>query len=206
MRLESIPLPSRMQSLPRDHRGYPIPYVIIHDAKGCPMFVANDSLKQRDCVYGRLCPICGSKLDSDYWFVGGPGSGLDPQGVYLDSAMHHECMTYALMVCPYLAMRGYKPPDSDILIPKLEKRLGNDDRIFYDPTVDMATPTVFVAVMAHSFAARERGYPESPYLIPERPYHAVEFWRHGQRLTTEEGLESIVAIPGLDLDALRLVR
>src|SRR5436190_18407869 len=102
-----IPIPKKMKALGKDERGYPIPYIVLRDANNKPNFAANNTLRQLKSLVEKRCPICGSKLDQLLWFVGGPLSAFHEHGKYLDTAMHYECMTYALQVCPYLAAPHY---------------------------------------------------------------------------------------------------
>jgi len=103
-RIEKSP---RIASLPRDSRGFPVPYNVLHLEGREPDFTANNSEITEDCMQNGLCSICGGSLGTDVWFVGGPRSAFDPRGSYKDPPVHHECGTFALQVCPYLAVRSY---------------------------------------------------------------------------------------------------
>src|SRR5215472_13925800 len=96
-------VPSRMAHLPLDPRGYPIPANVYRDAQGRPHFTINDDRKRLEQLRRDACPICDQSLYIGRWFVGGPLSAFHPNGAYIDLPMHHECATYALQVCPYLA-------------------------------------------------------------------------------------------------------
>jgi hypothetical protein len=67
-----IPMPPRIEKLPRDERGYPIPWNVLRDVDGKPIFTANDSAKHMRAIYEALCPICGERTGKWKWFVGGP--------------------------------------------------------------------------------------------------------------------------------------
>lgn len=196
------PVPDLMKLLPV-HRGFPVPYIVQYDNKGIPLFTVNDAAKQYRCTTRKLCPICGTRLGKELWYVGGPGSAFDPNGIYFDSAMHHECMTYAMKVCPYLAVRQYSS-DMEKRLPALEKRVTG--AVMNDPTVDPTKPVVFVAVMSYGRTVA-RGGPLSYYSKPLRPYHGVEFWKDGLRLPHKYGkdLASIVVSPTYVDAALRLI-
>ena len=68
---KSIPIPKRMKALARDARGYPVPFIVVRDSEGLPVFAANDSVRQRKALYEKRCPICGTTLDRIFWLVGG---------------------------------------------------------------------------------------------------------------------------------------
>lgn len=199
----AIPMPDRIARLPRDKRGYPVPYVVARDPQGAPLFIVNDSKVQGRCIHKKLCPICGERLTKELWFAGGPRSAFDPHGHYMDSAMHHECCTYAMQVCPYMAMPKYHATEPEAKIAHLELRAGT---LLFDHTQDSTRPAVMVVVMTYgqSLSAPE-GTLTNPYIAPLRPYHAVEFWRHGARVPDAEGLAILREIPELDLSALRLI-
>jgi hypothetical protein len=195
------PIPERMASLPRDRRGLPIPVVVARDREGLPQFAVNDSLVSRQCVARKLCPICGQRLTKELWFAGGPGSAFHPGGAYFDPAMHHECMAFALQSCPYLALPNYVSKMA-AKMPVLEKQMC--DELLVDPSVDPDRPLVFVAVMAFGQSVEEWG--RFSHLQPLRPYHAVEFWRHGQQLSFDEGLQIVCKNREYDLaGCLRLI-
>ena len=46
----SIPVPARMQQLPRDQRGYPVPVIVLRDNSGRPHFTMNDEAKRQRII------------------------------------------------------------------------------------------------------------------------------------------------------------
>jgi hypothetical protein len=169
-----IPVPERMAHLERDARGYPIPWIVMRDLDGRPHFTINDTLKVERALKEERCAICGGKLFRGRWFLGGPAAAFHPNGAYIDPPLHHECMTFAVQVCPYLARRNYSGR-IDALTVDPAKIAGM--AIFMDETQDPTRPEYFVAVMAIGQTVTESGY-----LQPKRPYRAVEVWRHGVKL------------------------
>jgi len=201
-----IEVPARMAHLPRDARGYPVPVVVKRDESGRPLFIVNDAEVIQRCIKRKLCSICGARMVREFWFAGGPGSAFDPRGMYLDPPMHHECLTFALQTCPYLASPVRRAYVDAAAVEKLAARVGGGDKLLLDPTVDEERPDPFVAVMSYGVSVRGGSLGKERYLVPLRPYHAVEFWRHGERLSFGDGLAAIAKIRGLDLSALRLMR
>lgn len=198
-----VPMPERIARLPRDRRGYPIPVIVTYDTQGLPLFTVNDSAVHRKCVNKKLCAICGERLTKELWFAGGPQSALHPHGMYFDSAMHHECVTYAMQVCPYLGTSRFHGL-SDATRTKLQGRMAVP---LVDVTVIPEKPELFVVVMAYGQSVQASSEePTLRYIKPLRPYHAVEYWQTGKQLSAAEGLAMIEKIPELDLSALRLVR
>ena len=189
----SVPLPERMQKLDRDRRGLPIPFLVVRDPGGGAHFTMNDEIKRQRCLKEDLCAICGQKLFRGKWYVGGPLSAFHPNGRYVDTPLHHDCMEYALQVCPYLAAPKYTGRLEDSTFDS-EKYPGNV--VIVDETMDPTRPPIFVGVMAIGHRLSRNGIHQ--YLQPNKPYRAVQYWRRGERISEREG-EAIAM--GLLLDA-----
>jgi hypothetical protein len=182
-----VELPTRMQKLEKDHRGYPVPFIVLRDKAGEPHFTINDDRKLFYVLEHDLCGICGQKLLRGRWFVGGPLSAFHPQGAYLDGPLHHECMTYALQVCPYLVASKYLKR-VDVATLKAEER----EMILIDPTALPYRPKVFVAVMAVGQTVLVS--PPQPKYKPNRPYRAVEFWLNGKQISKDQGAQIVADV------------
>jgi len=101
-------VPDRIARLPRDPRGFPIPWNVLRTEDGATaFFTVNDDRKAWRALREGLCPLCGERLGRWLWFVGGPRSAFDPSGYYIDLPGHRECMEFALRTCPYLAAPKY---------------------------------------------------------------------------------------------------
>lgn len=184
-----------MQKLERDARGYPVPFNILRDSDGRPHFTINDHVKAGICVNERRCPICGDPNDATLWFAGGPLSAFHPAGCYIDQPMHHECVQYAMKVCPYLAAPKYMGRiDAGTLDPeKLPKGM-----VTVDPTMIARRPDVFVLVEARTYSLSKN---ETPFLhLYPQGRGRVEFWRKGEQITYEDAK---VFVPELQLAAQR---
>jgi hypothetical protein len=177
-----VKIPKLMRHLPKDPRGYPIPMTVFRDKDNKPHFAINDSSIRAGLIIKDCCPICGNPLHPKKWFVGGPVSAFDPNGAYIDPAMHYQCMAYALQVCPYLAAPNYtKRIDNKTLkagaIP--------DSLIFINNTMLPDRPEIFVAVECSSYDMTIK--PLEIYLRPKRPYSSIEYWRYGKKLRPPPG-------------------
>jgi hypothetical protein len=187
------PIPERMQHLPKDRRGYPIPALVFVDPAGKPHFTVNNEAKRQQQIARDACPICDKVLLRGRWFVGGPMSAFHPNGCYIDTGMHYECMEYACKVCPWLAAPNYDGRIDDKTIDPNDK----SHMIINDPTLIPERPSLFVAVMTTktTFSVHPVGG-HVLYLTPGRPYKIVEFWQHGIRLSANDGLRlSAEAVP-----------
>lgn len=176
--------PECIRALPRDRRGYPIPYVVLVDADGVPDFVVNDAAKTLQVALERLCAICGEGLPEHPWFGGGPGNALlnGDVAVYIDGPMHRECLHFALRVCPHLAGKLLKP----VALKAITDRLDRQGIRTVDNTVIPGTPPVFVAVQAWAYSFEPRSFDHQIYAV-RKPFRKTEYWTHGAMLPRDEG-------------------
>jgi hypothetical protein len=164
-------IPARMQGLPRDSRGYLVPFVVMIDQGGAAHFALNAEEKKVACRVHDLCGICGQKLLRGRWFTQGPGSALHATGAYIDPPMHGECIAYALRVCPYLAAPKY------MRMIAMAQAEAVPDRTFINHTPGQTRPSYFVAVMATGQRLNLFGH-----YVPRRPYARIQIWQHGVKL------------------------
>lgn len=177
---KEVPIPPRMRNLPLDKRGYPIPYTVLVEG-GDVFFTINREDLRMKCLREDRCPICGTKLFRGRWFVGGPGSGLLPNGSYRDPPMHDECAHYALKVCPWLVVTEYDKRISHLFEPQTVATV--------DPTVIPDKPPLFVALMAVSQDIISVMTPEGAqiHIRPKGTFRKREYWRGGEQLSQAEG-------------------
>ena len=186
-------MPPRIARLPRDSRGYPIPWNVLRASDGTPFFTINDDTKASKAIRLGLCPICGGELGRWRWFVGGPRSAFDPHGWYLDLPGHRECMEYALQACPYLATPKYLGR-VDVIHPE---KLPPEARLLIDETIIPDRPELFVAACGTGIELQEReeGLIQ-PYVRPRRPLVDYTFWHHGQQIPLHRAMPILRGIFG----------
>lgn len=126
-RLAAVTMPSRIATLPRDKRGYPIPAFIdrkADKADGEPDFrIMNPHFLGR-CVKQRRCWICGQILGRYQTFTIGPMCAVNRNTA--EPPGHLDCAIYSARVCPFLSnpdMRriDHNMPDTQgagIMIPR----------------------------------------------------------------------------------------
>lgn len=169
-----VEVPYLMRALPKDHRGYPIPVVVLIDRDGKSHFAVNDHAKSHSCMLMRLCHICGGPLRKGrYYFVGGPLSA--GHGQYMDGPMHEQCGRYALRVCPYLAA------------PRYSQRIdyGTLDKAylqwtFKDPLHTDERPEKFGFGRADRYTLVQMGI-NFRYQV-KLPWLGLEWWKDGERI------------------------
>jgi hypothetical protein len=97
-----LPPPPSMQFLPKDHRGYVVPFFVAW-IDGKPDFRILDPQKMRRCVHERLCWLCGGPLkERTVAYVIGPMCAINRTSA--EPPSHVECGEYAAKVCPFLTM------------------------------------------------------------------------------------------------------
>lgn len=105
----TIEIPDRMRGLPRDHRGFVVPYFvawldeagkICEAGKGTPDFRVIDTRKYERCIIGKRCWLCGQTMGVRVAFVIGPMCSVTR--VTSEPGCHLWCARYAVQVCPFL--------------------------------------------------------------------------------------------------------
>lgn len=187
MNPRDVELPKALRSLPKDQRGYPIPFIVLRDRHGNPHFTINDDRKVRSCITLKKCSICGRRIDGGFWFIGGPKSFFHPNGAFIDPPLHEECGRYALQVCPFLGAPKYTGRiDAGTLQPG--DMPDHVSTTMIDTTMEPGRPTVFCFGRTESYGASDRG--SIRYLFPAGWTH-YEFWSKGVQLPMEQGMKMV---------------
>jgi hypothetical protein len=93
-------LPARIAKLPRDSRGYPVPWFCSWNPDGTPNFQTADGDKSILAIKNSLCWVCGERLGRHLSFVIGPMCLINR--VSAEPPHHRECSEFSLRVCPFL--------------------------------------------------------------------------------------------------------
>lgn len=168
----AITVPPLMRDLPRDPRGLPITFTSIKMPDGRYDFTRADMVKWLECVVGRTCGLCGKTLPKRIWFIGGPLSMTNR--IFFDLAMHEDCARYALLVCPYLAVKSYTQAKKrniaegdGILSRELESSNSTKPAVFGLAVTDGYTPIRFQG---------------DALVQAKRWIREIEWWDAGQRV------------------------
>lgn len=97
---DSIETPARIAKMPKDQRGYFVPW-FVQWIDGVPDFRVVDFSKLPRAVNERLCWICGEPLGRFKAFVIGPMCAINR--ISAEPPSHRECAVYAAQVCPFLS-------------------------------------------------------------------------------------------------------
>lgn len=153
--------PTSFRGLQTDHRGYPVPYVVMQDP---PKLAVIDPRRFHECAQLKLCGVCGRRLGNKKWFLGGESSSTCR--LFTFPAQHEECARYALRACPFITN------------PKMKYgKVGSQERA--NPNVDLNRPD-------HWFLLRTSGYKvvvDSGWqLVKANDWDYLECWKNGLRI------------------------
>lgn len=120
LRPELPPLPERMQKLPLDHRGYPVPWFVAWTDDGKPLFQVMDSAKLVRAIKQRLCWVCGEPLGRYFAFVIGPMCAINR--ISGEPPSHRDCAVFSATACPFLTRP--KMVRNEVAIDRAEEAFG----------------------------------------------------------------------------------
>jgi hypothetical protein len=125
LRVGLPPLPDRMKYLPRDDRGFPVPWFVqwtdlVSDrptpfGEGRPRFNVVDAAKWERAIREKRCWICGERLGARRTFVVGPIAAINR--CTAEPPAHNDCALFAAQACPFLVrprMTRLPKPEGDI--------------------------------------------------------------------------------------------
>lgn len=103
--------PTNIKALPRDPRGYPIPYFVATLPDGTRDLRFASEERQVACINHRLCWVCGKRLNVQMVLLGGPLSIGNKK--HSDFACHPSCAEFSVKHCPHLNNAKAKYRDND---------------------------------------------------------------------------------------------
>jgi hypothetical protein len=174
---EGLPLPpARMQTLPTDARGYPVPWFVWWDGDK-PDFRVIGPGKIAEAVRFRKCWVCGSTLGRYLTFLIGPMCAVNRNTA--EPPAHRECAEYAARTCPFLTL------------PKAQRRESNlPQEIVVDPLMIKRNPGVAVCWTTLSYHIR---HVEAGVLFGLGDPVDLSWWARGRPADRAEILDSITS-------------
>lgn len=115
------PMSPRIARLPRDHRGFPVPWFVqwyegdgvpTEPGIGRPDFRVIDSRKMNLAVRQRRCWICGQPLGVRLAFTIGPMCAINR--TISEPPSHFECAEFSAKACPFLAQPRMRRNEKDL--------------------------------------------------------------------------------------------
>lgn len=180
--------PARIAKLPKDARGYHVPWFVAWPG-GVPDFRVIDGHKLPRAVFERLCWVCGEPLGRYLAFTIGPMCAVNR--ISAEPPSHRECAEYSAKVCPFLS--NPKAVRRDTHKPEEAKDLP-DNAIRRNPGVTLVWVTKGYTVL------RE---PDGMLFRLDDPVDTV-WYCEGQPATREAVLASLASgLPILQAEAVR---
>ena len=178
-------IPPDLRDNDRDRRGLPIPFVVYRDVKGAPHFSINNVAAVDQVLDHKLCGLCGKPLlPGQIWLIGGPGSTFLEDGMYIDPFMHEACGRYAIAVCPFLAAPSYARRVEGRTLKQTD---AHEDMELHDNQIAPPRPDFFVLARTTDFSlVNSHDGSGHRYILPERPWKHVEFWKDSVPITREK--------------------
>jgi len=107
---DEIPrMPARMERLPRDHAGRPVPWFVAW-VDGKPDFRVIAAGRFAEAIKGGLCWVCGQRLGAYAAFLIGPMCAVNRTTA--EPPCHRDCATWSAQLCPFLANPERRRRDS----------------------------------------------------------------------------------------------
>jgi len=180
------PVPRRMQKLPLDDRGYPVPW-FVEWVDGKPDFRIMDARKLVKAVRFGSCWLCGEPLGRLRTYVIGPMCAINRTTG--EPGSHLECARFAATACPFLTLPKAQRREANL--PEHEKAPGF--HLNRNPGVSLLwTTDEFGTFMPHK--GNQSGLP----LIHLGKPKQVEWYAQGRAASYDEIMESITSgLPNL---------
>ena len=187
-----IEIPPDLRDNDRDRRGLPIPFVVYRDVTGAPHFSINNVAAVDQVLDHKLCGLCGKPLlPGQIWLIGGPGSTFLEGGMYIDPFMHQACGRYAIEVCPFLAAPSYARRVEGRTLKQTD---AHDDMELHDNQIAPPRPDFFVQARTTGFSLVDSHDGSGHrYILPERPWQELEFWKDSVPITPQEAWKLALA-------------
>jgi hypothetical protein len=119
-------MPARIARLPRDHRGFPVPWFVqwfsIGDygepgtptdfGVGAPDFRVVDTRKLHHAIRFPSCWVCGEPMGQHRVFIIGPMCAINR--VISEPPSHRECAEFSARACPFLSQPRMRRNEVDL--------------------------------------------------------------------------------------------
>ena len=171
-------MPRRIADLPRDKRGYPVPWFVFW-LEGEPHFPIANSQKRVLAIVDKCCWVCGDNIGAHKAFVVGPMCGVNRTTA--EPPCHLECAEYSVQACPFLKNPNMKRIEDDLT---KEAKSPGGVMITRNPGVSVIWVTKKFGIFKDSSGG---------WLINLGEPVGLQFWKEGRRATKEEVLSSIEA-------------
>lgn len=105
------PLPPRIARLPKDHRGFPVPWFVAWQ-DGVPDFRVVGPGKIAEAHNKKRCWVCGEPRGVHLCFPIGPMCSINR--TIAEPPSHYECARFSAMACPFLSKPRMRRNEKDL--------------------------------------------------------------------------------------------
>lgn len=180
-------LPLSMRNLPKDERGFPVPW-FVDWIEGKPEFRAMDGRKLVRAIREGLCWVCGEKIGKTKAFVAGPMCGINRTSS--EPPSHLACAIWSAKNCPFLSNPQMIRREDDVINNQVNRERAAGCAITRNPGVTMIWVT-----RSYEIFNDGRNKPLITMGEPDR----VLWFSHSREATREEVQESIdTGLPALE--------
>lgn len=179
VRPELEALPPRLQRLPVDDRGYPVPWFVAW-IDGKPEFRVADSEKFQRAIQERRCWVCGDVLGAHLTFVLGPMCGINRTTA--EPPCHRECAEWSARNCPFLSRPQMVRREDDVINNELLQANAPGCALTRNPGVTLLWTTKTFRFFSDGKGKR---------LIHFGPAEHVSWYAHGRSATRDEVIASV---------------
>ena len=170
-----LEMPRRIASLPRDHRGFPVPWFVAW-VNGEPDFRCVAEGRVAEALRSKVCWVCGEPLGRYMTFVTGPLTAVN--GTAAEPPAHHDCAEDSARSCPFLTKPRMR---------RNAKDLASDAPHPAGPMIER-NPGVTLLWTTREFRAVPRG---GGVLFRVGAPHRIEWMSEGRAATRAEVLHSL---------------
>jgi len=187
-------MPLGIKLLPRDKRGYVIPWFVDRNAPpkdGGPDFRIMDGKRLKQAIREKRCWVCGLRIrdEESSAFVSGPMCGIER--ISSEPPSHEECARWSVRACPFLSQPKRIRDDSGL--DKTQVAMAGIG-LEHNPGVSLVW--VCDGYDEIKYDGAEGGNPGTLLALHEPS--TVEFWTQGRMATTAEVVDALqLAIPKL---------
>lgn len=119
-------MPARIARLPRDHRGFPVPWFVqwfdgetpTDFGVGTPDFRVADQRKLVAAIKRKLCWVCGEPTGIHMAFTIGPMCAVNR--VISEPPQHFQCAEFSAKGCPFLSQPRMRRNEKDLPTEKID--------------------------------------------------------------------------------------
>lgn len=184
-------MPDRIAALPRDARGYPVPYFVSY-IDGVPEFRAIDPARWTQAVRQQLCWVCGCRLGRRFTFLIGPMCAVNR--VTSEPPSHYECALFAALNCPFM------------VLPETKRRRANLAETRPAPGFHVErNPGVACLWTSNGYRVFRSPHGGQGHLLQLQEPYSVEWFAHGEPATRKQvdkalasGMELLTQMAAMD--------